>query len=234
MNDYVKKRINELASEKHRKFSSGLIPGVNNILGVPMPKMRELAKEISKMDAETVENYLKTATNDSFEEISLQGMVICLMRGKFDKSSSHVALYIPKITNWAICDTFCCGLKNMAKYKSKTWEFIQPYFGSDKEFEIRFALVMSLAHFVDENHIDEILVTTDKTKHEGYYVKMAAAWLLSVCFVKFPDKTMSYLKNNSLDDFTYNKSLQKIIESNRVDAETKIIIKTLKRKTKNA
>lgn len=234
MNDYVKKRINELACEKHRKFTSGLIPGAANILGIPTPKMRELAKEISKMDTKIVENYLKTATDDSFEEICLHGMVICLIKGNFSKISSHTTQYIPKITNWAICDTFCCGLKNMAKFKPATWEFIQPYFLSDKEFDIRFALVMSIAHFIDENHISEILLIIDKIKHDGYYVKMAAAWLLSVCFVKFPAETMRYFKNNSLDDFTYNKSLQKIIESSRVDIEAKMVIRSIKRKTNNA
>lgn len=41
---------------------------------------------------------------------------------------------------------------------------------------------------------------------------------------------MRYLKqNNALDDFTYNKTLQKIIESYRVDAETKKLIKQMKR-----
>lgn len=40
---------------------------------------------------------------------------------------------------------------------------------------------------------------------------------------------MNYLKNNKLDDFTYNKSLQKICESLRVDKDTKAIIKSMKR-----
>ena len=40
---------------------------------------------------------------------------------------------------------------------------------------------------------------------------------------------MNYLKNNKLDDFTNNKSLQKIWESLRVDKDTKAIIKSMKR-----
>ena len=42
---------------------------------------------------------------------------------------------------------------------------------------------------------------------------------------------MEFLKNNELDNFTYNKALQKIIESNRVDAEVKNIIRGMKRKS---
>ena len=67
-------------------------------------------------------------------------------------------------------------------------------------------------------------------KSGRYYVNMAVAWGISVCFVKFPEITMEFLKNNELDNFTYNKALQKIIESNRVDAEVKNIIRGMKRK----
>ena len=53
--------------------------------------------------------------------------------------------------------------------------------------------------------------------------------MISICFIKFPDKTMKYLKQSKLDNWTYNKSLQKIIESLRVDKETKDIIRSMKR-----
>lgn len=71
---------------------------------------------------------------------------------------------------------------------------------SDKEYEIRFGVVMAMAHYIDEEYIDNVLQWMDRISHEGYYVKMAVAWALSVCYVKFPQKTMNYLKENHLDD----------------------------------
>ena len=94
---------------------------------------------------------------------------------------------------------------------------------------MRFGVVMSMSYFVDEAHLEELLACYDSIRHEGYYVKMAVAWALSVCFVKFPERTMEYLKNNSLDTFTYNKTLQKIVESFRVDKDTKTLIRSMKR-----
>jgi hypothetical protein len=47
--------------------------------------------------------------------------------------------------------------------------------------------------------------------------------------VKYPDKTKAYLERCSLDDVTFNKSLQKITESLRVDKETKDRIRKMKR-----
>ena len=58
---------------------------------------------------------------------------------------------------------------------------------------------------------------------------MAVAWALQVCFVKFPDETMNLLKNNKIEDYTYNKALQKIIESYRVDDQIKQKIRKMKR-----
>ena len=40
--------------------------------------------------------------------------------------------------------------------------------------------------------------------------KMAIAWAVSICYIKFLDLTSDYLKHNTLDDFTYNKALQKL------------------------
>lgn len=43
---------------------------------------------------------------------------------------------------------------------------------------------------------------------------------------------MAYLSHNTLDDFTFNKALQKITESYRVDQATKTTIRGMKRKRK--
>ena len=58
---------------------------------------------------------------------------------------------------------------------------------------------------------------------------MANAWLISICFIKYPDKTMKYLLNNNLDKFTFNKSIDKICDSYRVDKNIKHYLKSIKR-----
>lgn len=59
---------------------------------------------------------------------------------------------------------------------------------------------------------------------------MAVAWTISIAFVKYKEKTLKFLQNSKLDNFTYNKALQKIVESYRVDKVTKEEIKKMKRK----
>ena len=100
---------------------------------------------------------------------------------------------------------------------------------AEGEYEIRFGVVMAMQYFIDEEHIEELFSLYNAIRHEGYYVRMGVAWALSVCFVRFPERTLAYLKQNTLDNFTYNKALQKIIESYRVDAGTKDVIRAMKR-----
>ena len=45
----------------------------------------------------------------------------------------------------------------------------------------------------------------------------------------FPEKTMELLKDNKIDNWTYNKALQKILESYKVDDKTKNNIRKMKR-----
>ena len=101
---------------------------------------------------------------------------------------------------------------------------------SQLEYELRYGVVMLLNYYIEEEYIDRVLQLLDDVKHEGYYVKMAVSWALSICYVKLPEPTMIYLNNNALDTFTFNKALQKMTESYRVDVETKQLIRSMKRK----
>jgi 3-methyladenine DNA glycosylase AlkD len=227
MNQKIRTKLLIMADEEYRKFQSALIPGEDRLLGVRLPALRELAKEIAKGDWR---EYLNSAQDEYYEEIMLQGLVIGYVKASPEEILRYTAQFIPKIANWGVCDSFCTGLKLAKKQPELVWNFILPYLRSEKEFDIRFAVIMMLAHYITDEYIDEVLACLDRVRHDGYYVKMGVAWAVSVCYVKYPGKTMAYLKNCSLDDFTFNKSLQKIVESFRVDQEAKAVIRGMKRK----
>lgn len=218
------------ADEKYRAFNQKLVPNNSKpMLGIQLPKLRALAKEIAKGDWR---GYLRAAQKDNnyYEEVMLQGIVIGAIKADISEVLALIASFVPKIDNWAVCDSFCAGLKSTAKNKEEVFAFLQDYLHSDQEFFLRFAVVLLMDFYIDEEYIDRLLPIFFGIHHEGYYVKMAVAWAISVCFVKFEQKTMPYLKANQLDDFTYNKALQKILESYRVSDETKTLIRSMKRK----
>ena len=94
---------------------------------------------------------------------------------------------------------------------------------------MRFALVMALNYYMNAAYLDEVLALIDGVKLDHYYVKMAVAWAVSFCFIYDPGRTKAYLQNNTLDDFTYRKSLSKILESYRVSPEDKEYIRALRK-----
>ena len=225
----IRQDLLNLQDKKYKEFHSSLCPGTDNIIGVRVPILRNYAKKLSKQ--ENIKKYIFFNKTKYYEEVMLQGMLIGLIKNiDIKEILTILENFIPKIDNWAVCDICCAGLKIANKNKETVWTFIQKYLKSKKESELRFVIVMMLNYFIDEKYIDKVLTILDNIKHDGYYVKMAVAWTISVVFVKFPKIAMTYLKNNNLDDWTYNKGLQKICESLRVTEETKEAIKAMKKR----
>jgi hypothetical protein len=78
-------------------------------------------------------------------------------------------------------------------------------------------------------YVSLILEKINRPYTEGYYAHMAAAWLVAESFCVFPAMTDRFLKNCFLDRQTYNKALQKIVESKIPDEEVKEYIRSLKK-----
>lgn len=222
----IKQELQNKAEEKFKNFSSALLPNVNNVLGIRIPELRLIAKRL--VQENSWQEYLQE-TPEFMEETLIQGFVIGLAKIDNKTRFELIKSFIPKITNWGICDTFCSSLKFTKKNKTETWKFLQKYVKSKKEFEIRFTLVMLLGYFVEKEYLNEIFKILNDFSHEKYYAKMGAAWLISICFIKYPHETEEFLKTTKIDNETFNKAIQKISDSYRVEKSKKQYLKTLKR-----
>lgn len=228
--DTIRETLEEMAEPAFQKFASSLIPDIprESVLGVRLPKLRKMAAQIAKGDWKA---YLDQAGEDSYEEVMLQGMVIGKIQAPLPEILEHVRAFLPKIDNWSTCDSFCAGLKLPKIYPDEMWDFIQPYFRSREGYEIRFAVVMLLDYYVEETYRDRAFQILNEIRHDSYYVKMAVAWAVSIFYIRFPRDTIAFLGDCSLDDDTYNKALQKIVESRAVDAGVKEEIRRMKRRS---
>lgn len=226
-NTEIKEILNSKKEKDFQKFSSSLIPGCKNMIGVRIPILRDIAKKLAKED---FREYLLNATDDTFEEIMLQGFVIGYCKCNIEERLLFIEKFVPKITDWSINDCFCSTLKFAKKNLNEVWLFLQKYLCSEKEFELRFAVIMLMDYFLVDEYVDRVLELLDSVKNEGYYLKMGVAWAIATSYAKYPEKTHKYLcDNNNLDDFTYNKAIQKMIESYRVSDENKLKLKEMKR-----
>ena len=227
----VREHLLALSVNSNKAFAEKLNPGVDNVLGLRLPDMRKLAVQIAKSDWKA---YLATAPSFYMEERMLQGLVLGYVKPDDDIESylSYVTRFVKIINSWSVCDSFkFAGTgKYLSVHSDRIWEYLKSFILSEKEYEIRFGVVMTMKYFIDESHIDELFGFYDNITHDAYYVKMAVAWAISFCFVAYPEKTMEYLKRAKLDDFTYNKAIQKTIESYRVDETMKVKLRSMRRK----
>ena len=213
-----------LKDESNAEFVMKLTPGARNVLGVRNPALRDLARRIAKDDWRS---YLENWEPVYFEDFMLRGMVIAYAKMDTEERLDEYRRFVPLIDNWSVCDSFCTTWKPKKAERPLVWEFILPYLRTDDEFKMRFSAVMMLALFIDEEHIDDVISELDSVDNEGYYFRMAKAWTLSVCMVKFPDRTRKYLEKGTLEPETLRMTVRKIRESYRVSDEIKIWVKGL-------
>lgn len=152
MRDNIRQLLQEKAESDYRDFSSGLIPDSKPLLGVRLPILRQMAKEIVKKGdwLSEIISYEGDYEDRYFEETMLRGMVIGYGTQKAapEMALPLIADFIPKVDNWSICDSFCNSLLFAAKNRQCMWEFLQSYLYSEKEFEVRVGVITLLNQYL--------------------------------------------------------------------------------------
>lgn len=210
----IRSKLFAESDEQSKKYCLKVVPGVDKIIGIKMGKVRQIFKQyIKPMDRDELGKFVSHPV-DYLEEFLLQGMATAHLLKEYD-DWSKIDDFVQKINNWAVCDTFCVDLKFSKTDKTKMWNFLQKYYQSDKEYEIRFAYVMFLNYFLEEKYLPDLLAIVDNFSHPGYYAKMSVAWLLAEIYLIFPNESIAYFANSKLDDDTYKKAIRKILESRK-------------------
>lgn len=226
MENKIRQDLFAMQDLKYKEFHGSLCPDMDNIIGVRIPKLREYAKELYKSN-----NLEDIKIEDKYyEELVIQGMLVGFQtKAPIKEVIKQVKEFVPKINSWAVCDTFCAGLKITKKYQTEMFKVIKEYLKSKQEYEVRFAIVMLLDYYINDQYIAQVLQILNNISLDKYYVQMANAWAVSICLIKYYNKTLEFLKTTKIDDFTYNKGIQKAIESYRITKEQKDYLRTLKR-----
>ena len=214
-----------LSEEKYRLFNAKIVPTKQTMLGVRVPLLRKIAKEIIQKEPM---KFIKLDKQNVYEMVLLEGVVLSYMEKSFQELLPLIEDYLDKVDSWSQVDTPILSFKSIKKEKDFVYEVILRWLESDKEYVVRTALVILLSYFVQKEYLKDIFRLSQELKHDGYYVYMANAWLISVCMAKYPNETIAFLKSNTLDKKTHNKAIQKSIESFRVSKENKLILKTIR------
>ena len=223
--------INKLYSYrdiKYREFSISLIPSDSKYeyIGVRIPKLKELAKDISKT---YYKSFILLNSHKTFEEIMLHGLIIGYIKEDINTVIKLYKEYIPYIDNWSLCDSTVCNLKIIGKCPKEGLNLVKWCLNHKKTYYKRVGYVLLINYYVKEEYLDQIFEYCNTYINDDYYVKMAVAWLIAECYIKYPNITINYIKDNKLDTWTHNKSIQKIKESNRINNDIKQQLNKLKK-----
>lgn len=219
-------KLISLADDKYREFSIRGIPCDRPFLGVRIPQIRKLVKEIPP---EQLEEFIKTKPL-AIEEVIARSFAIA--RLPYDKMLEKFDSQIQYLDNWCTVDTFCAALRKTVKHHEDNFldKKVENLLSSKDEFAVRAGVVCLLDFYVKPEYLHLIFDRIESLKNrEEYYIKMAIAWLLAECFIKYPEMTRDYLGRSKLDKWTFNKAISKICDSYRVDNDTKTEVKKLRK-----
>lgn len=224
----IDKTLNQYIDVNYKLFHQKICSTNYEILGIKIPILRKICKELLKKD--NYKEILNKLDYKYYEHVMIHGLIIGNINVSYEEKLQLINNFLPYIDNWAICDIFVGELKFIKKYKETFLEFLLNIYENKNEYYQRFFIVSLLNYYIDEEYIDYILPKMLEIKSDYYYVKMAISWCLSICLVKHFDKTYNFLllNKNKFDKWTYNKALQKGIESYRLSDNEKDLLRNNK------
>ena len=232
------------------------------VLGLHSPEIKQVAKQLSREGGEIVmpDGTHRNCTGGAevirafeavpseslcYEETVIWGYLINLEKCSLDERLAMLGRYVPVLDNWAVCDSYCAHAKWMARAdKAALWAFLERWFDSEREFEVRFAVVVAMCYFLNEEWLDKVFERINrldfdriKSKYktikgkpkmaqqgtvqgaEPYYVRMGVAWLLATALAKFPDQTRAFVRSSNLPADVIKLYIRKARESFRTRTE---------------
>ena len=195
-------------NEEYAKFNKRIVNTQKSVLGVRVPDLRKLAKKLARdIDGDEIEKLLLTIDRAVYEQVLLCGLIISYAKLTDEQKISLTKKYLPLVDSWAEVDAFV--QKRNLKNKRIWWNFAVNCLKSDREFVVRYGVIELMLNFLDQSDIDRVLATIRTIKHQGYYVKMAMAWLYATAAVNFHKQTLEEIKNSDIDLWIKKKALQK-------------------------
>lgn len=217
----------KLKDDEYADFQAKLTPNVarERFIGVRVPDVRKLAKELYKNDRDGVDAFLNSLPHATYDEDMLHGVLLSEFKD-YEECVKRVDEFLPYVDNWAVCDIM--SPKVFKKHLEPLLEKIREWAASDHVYTKRFGVEMLMSFYLDEHFKPEYLEIPATVTGEDYYIKMMLAWFYATALAKQWDATIPYIENKRLADWTHNKTIQKARESYRITDEQKEYLKSLK------
>lgn len=214
-----------MQDKAYRDFHSRLMPTVEKekIIGIRVPVLRAYAKRLA--GTEKAEKFLLDLPHTYYDENNLHAFLIERL-GTYDETSEALDRFLACVDNWATCDMM--SPKILAKYPERLLSDAERWMESGKTYAVRFGIKMHMEHFLGERFKAEYMERICAVKSDEYYVKMMVAWYFATALAKQPKAALPYLEKRLLSYEIHNMTVRKALDSRRLTADEKKIIKALK------
>lgn len=209
----------------YQAFSKKLNPGVTQVLGVRIPQIKTLAKQMVK--TENISILLKQNHLVYMEEKILYGCIVAYSNLSFVEKQEYIKALLSTCTCWAETDTLVSVCSFIKTNLPAVWQDL-PSFINGTEFEQRWFFLVQMKYFLTQAYLPQIFENICRHGQDVYYVNMAKAWLLCEALIHFYEPTKRFLQSASLNPWVKNKAIQKARESYRLIPAQKQELKSLR------
>jgi len=209
----------------YKEFHSRLIPTIEpeRVIGVRTPQLRQYARQIS--GTALADEFLISLPHHYYEENNLHAFLIERIKD-YDRCIDAVESFLPYVDNWATCDSM--SPKVFAGHLPDLLSRIEKWLASGETYTIRFGTGMLMKHYLGDEFKPEYARMVADVASGEYYVNMMRAWYFATALAKQYDCAVVYLEQGLLDRFTHEHTIQKAIESYRIDRDTKEYLRSLR------
>ena len=223
----LRAELEALREEGNAAFVARLTPGIpaSGILGVRVPVLRKLAKQIAKEG--NAETFMDDLPHRYLEENMIHAFLISGIRD-YDVCMHRLEAFLPYADCWNVTDSIRPNV--IAKHTEEAEPQLRKWMMSDKPYTVRTAIGLYMAYYLDAAFDMKQAERIAALRSDHYYVRMMSAWYMAEPLAKQPEAAMKILTENRMDVWTHNKTIQKALESFRVPEERKALLKTMRRK----
>ena len=198
------------------EWTKNLLKTDYDVLAVPSPQIKAIAKEIGKGN---FMSFLDLKLNAYYENTAINALLIDKIKD-FDVYAEYLRAYADIADNWATCDVL--PFSNTKRDKEKLFALSQEFIGSSKTFVRRIGVDILFAYTSNTDYNDRVYDSIKSLKSDTeYYVNMCLAWLVAEYVIKQRDFGIKILSDKILNAFTTNKAISKCRDSYRVSDEDK-------------
>lgn len=221
----IRELLLAMRDDAYKEFNSKLLPGIDKktIIGIRVPKLRELAKNLKKEEGMT--DFFELLPHQYLEENILHGLLLS-EQTDYPGLIKEVERFLPFVDNWQVCDLL--SPKIFKKQRKCLKEEALAWMKSAHPYTVRFGIKMLMDHYLDSDFEEAFLSEVGSVKSEEYYVNMMVAWYFATALAKQWDAALPYIKERRLSLWLHRKSIQKAVESRRISSERKDLLRSLR------